>query len=217
MQDNEAPNPGMLTVLDGGALWQRPEGATGKSCANCHGDAHSSMKGAAARYPAYDGALGRPIDLEQRIVRCRTEHHQGAPLSLDSPELLALSAYVAHQSKGAPIEVADDAQTRSFIGAGKEIFERRQGQLSLSCAQCHDDNWGRRLGGSLIPQAHPTGYPIYRLEWQTVGSLRRRLRNCLVGMRAAAYGEEAPEIVELELYLGWRARGLAIETPAVRP
>jgi len=69
----------------------------------------------------------------------------------------------------------------------------------------------------VIPQAHPTGYPLYRLEWQGVGSLRRRLRNCLVGMRAEPYPDDAPEIVDLELYLAWRARGLAVETPAVRP
>jgi len=41
-----------------------------------------------------------------------------------------------------------------------------------------------RRGGSVIPQAHPTGYPLYRLEWQAVGSLQRRLRNCMIGVRA---------------------------------
>ena len=49
---------------------------------------------------------------------------------------------------------------------------QREGQLNLSCANCHDDNWDKRLAGSPIPQAHPTGYPIYRLEWQTLGSLQ---------------------------------------------
>jgi sulfur-oxidizing protein SoxA len=217
MQDDEAANPGILSVLDGEALWQRGESPAGKSCADCHADPRASMKGVAARYPAFDATLGRPMDLEQRINRCRTEHQGVAPLPFESPDLLALTAYVAHQSKGEPIAVADDLQTHSFIEAGREIFERRQGQLNLSCAQCHDDNWGRHLGGAAIPQAHPTGYPLYRLEWQALGSLRRRLGNCLVGMRAAPYPSEAPEIVELELYLAWRARGLAVETPAVRP
>ena len=69
----------------------------------------------------------------------------------------------------------------------------------------------------MIPQAHPTGYPLYRLEWQSLGSLRRRLRNCLVGMRAEPYPDDAPEIVDLELYLARRALGLVMETPAVRP
>src|SRR5207253_9395288 len=44
MQDDDAANPGMLAVLDGEALWQRAEGAAGKSCASCHSDAAQSMQ-----------------------------------------------------------------------------------------------------------------------------------------------------------------------------
>ncbi|HEY1431926.1 MAG TPA: sulfur oxidation c-type cytochrome SoxA [Stellaceae bacterium] len=119
--------------------------------------------------------------------------------------------------KGLPISVADDAATLPFVAAGRAIFEQRQGQLNLSCAQCHDDNWGQKLGGAMIPQAHPTGYPLYRLEWQSLGSLQRRLRNCLIGMRAVPYAYGAPEMTELQLYLARRARGLSLETPAVLP
>ena len=96
-------------------------------------------------------------------------------------------------------------------------FNQRQGQLNLSCGQCHDDNWGKHLAGNTVPQAHPTGYPIYRLEWQSLGSLQRRLRNCMIGMRAEPYAYGAPEYVDMELFLMWRARGMKIETPAVRP
>jgi len=189
----------------------------GQSCASCHGDAGASMKGVAARYPAIDAPSQRPIDLEQRINQCRTERQHAAPLAFESKELLALTAFVARQSRGEKIAVEEDARTRPFIAEGRDIFRRRQGQLNLSCAQCHDDNWGQKLAGAPIPQAHPTGYPLYRLEWQTLGSLQRRLRNCLVGMRAEPYPFGAPEYVALEFYLMFRARGLAMETPAVRP
>ena len=60
-----------------------------------------------------------------------------------------------------------------------------------------------------ITQAHPTGYPLYRLEWQSLGSLQRRLRNCMIGIRAQPYDYGAPELVDLELYLMSRARGHA--------
>ena len=91
------------------------------------------------------------------------------------------------------------------------------GQLNLSCAQCHDRLAGQRLAGSTIPQAHPNGYPLYRLEWQGMGSLYRRLRNCLTGVRAEPFPPDSPELVTLSLYLAWRANGLKVETPAVRP
>jgi L-cysteine S-thiosulfotransferase len=217
MQDDDGANPGMLWVFDGEALWQRKDGSTEKSCADCHGEAARCMKGVATRYPAFDQTLGRPIDLEGRINACRTRHQGVEPLAFESKELLSLTAYIARQSKGLPISVVDNAATLPFLAAGQAIFELRQGQLNLSCAQCHDDNWGQNLAGAIIPQAHPTGYPLYRLEWQSLGSLQRRLRNCLTGMRAAPYAYGAPEMTELELFLGQRARGLTLEAPAVRP
>jgi L-cysteine S-thiosulfotransferase len=217
MQDDDTANPGMLGVLDGEALWNRRDGTVNKSCADCHNDARSSMKGVAARYPAYSPALGRPIDLEARINQCRTEQQNATPLKFESKELLGLTAYLALQSRGMPIDVAADERMRPFIAAGREIFNRRQGQINMSCAQCHDDNWGQKLAGAPVPQGHPNGYPVYRLEWQSLGSLQRRLRNCMSGMRAEPYAFGAPENVDLELYLMSRARGLKMEAPAVRP
>ena len=126
---------------------------------------------------------------------------------------------LARQSRGVPVEdaVAADARLAPFLESGRALFRRRQGQIALSCAQCHDDNWGKSLAGNAIPQAHPTGYPLYRLEWQNVGSLQRRLRNCMIGMRAEPYAYGAAEYLDLALYLAWRARGMAMEAPAVRP
>src|SRR5581483_3018392 len=208
---------GMLAVLDGEALWQTRAGAAGKSCADCHGDAAAGMKGVAARYPAFDQKLGRPVDLEQRINLCRADKQQAQPLPYESKDLLALSAYVATQSRGEKIAPPDDPRLKPFRDNGRKLFSERQGQINMACSQCHDDNWGKHLAGNVIPQAHPTGYPIYRLEWQSLGSLQRRLRNCMIGLRAEPYAYGAPENVDLELYLMWRARGMTLETPAVRP
>ena len=209
MQEDDAANPAMLWALDGEALWK--SGAP--ACSSCHAD----MKGVAARYPAFDARLKKPVTLEQRINLCRTEKQGSAPFKYESKELLSLSAYIALQSRGLPIALAEDAATRPFIDAGKALYEKRQGQLNMSCAQCHDQYSGRKLAGSVIPQAHPTGYPLYRLEWQTLGSLERRLRGCLAGIRAQPYEYGAPELVELELYLKARARGMKLDAPAVRP
>lgn len=217
MQDDDTANPGMLAVLDGEALWKTKTGNAGRACAECHGDARTSMKGVAARYPAFDAKRGRPVNLDQRVNMCRTERQEAKPLAHESKDLLALSAYIALQSRGEPIAPPDDARLVPFREAGRATYILRQGQLNLSCAQCHDDNWSRKLAGNVIPQAHPNGYPLYRLEWQSIGSLQRRLRNCLIGMRAEHYDYGSPEYVDLEVYLMWRARGMRMEAPAVRP
>jgi L-cysteine S-thiosulfotransferase len=217
IQNDDTANPGMLSVLDGEALWKDKAGASGKACADCHQDAHVSMRGVAARYPAFDPTLGRPVNLEQRINLCRVRHQQATPLPYESHELLALTAYVAEQSRGVAIETGADPQLEPFIAKGRDLFMHRQGQLNLGCTNCHDDIWDKHLAGSPITQGQPTGYPLYRLEWQSLGSLERRLRNCMAGVRAQPYEYGAPELVELELYLMSRAWGMPIETPAVRP
>ena len=211
MQDDDTINPATLWVLDGEALWKEKTGAANRACADCHQDATISMKGVAARYPAFSPARKAPIDLEQRINLCRSEHQQAPPLAYESHDLLALTAYVGRQSRGMAITPPSDGRLTPFIEAGRKLFTRRIGQIDMSCAQCHDDNWGKKLAGSLIPQAQPTGYPIYRLEWQSLGSLQRRLRNCMTGLRAEAYEYGAPENVNLELFLMWRARGMQVE------
>ena len=224
MQRDESLNPGMLWVKQGADLWQAPSpsaltqsGTSTRACASCHGDASSTMRGVATRYPAFDAASQRPINLAQRINLCRVTQQQAPAWRAEGAELLALESYIAHQSRGLPITPPTDARLQPFIERGQQRFVQRMGQLNLSCAQCHDERAGLRLGGNLIPQAHPTAYPVYRLEWQGVGSLQRRLRNCMSGVRAQAYPFGAQELVELELYLAVQAKGMALESPGVRP
>jgi sulfur-oxidizing protein SoxA len=216
MQDDDTANPGMLWVQDGETLWKAKSQPSEKACADCHGDIQA-MRGVSAKYPALDAASDKPVDLEQRINLCRSRHQDKGPLPDESRDLLALTALIGRQSRGLPIDAGHDPRLAGFVAKGRDLFMRRQGQLNLACSNCHDDNWDRQLAGSSITQAHPTGYPIYRLEWQGLGSLKRRLRNCMIGVRAQPYAADSQEMVNLQLYLASRANGLTVETPAVRP
>jgi sulfur-oxidizing protein SoxA len=214
-QADDGANPGMLWVERGARLWSTAPAPETKACSACHGGAES-MRGVATRYPAVELATGALVNLELRVNRCRTEHQRRPAFAYESEDLLALTAFVAHQSRGLPIATDADAAAASHYERGRRLFELRQGQLDLACSQCHVDNAGRRLRGDTISQAHPTGYPIYRLEWQGLGSLHRRLRTCAAGVRAEAPEPGSADHLALELYLAVRARGLAIETPAIR-
>ena len=153
MQDDDTANPGMLWVLDGEALWKRKDGAAGKSCADCHGDARASMKGVAARYPAFDATRKRPVDLEQRINICRVDQQQATPLAFESKDLLALMAYVGNQSRGMPIEITVDERTRPFLEAGREHVHAPPGPAqSLLCAMPR-----RQLGPEARGRSDPAG------------------------------------------------------------
>jgi sulfur-oxidizing protein SoxA len=193
LQASDAENPGMLWVDLGAKLFAQ-------QCASCH----ASMKGVAARYPrVVDGKI---VNLEAMI------RHRAA-FAYESDELLGLTAYVAHESRGLPI---GRHLQESEVQNGNTEYHRRRGQMNLACAHCHDANAGRKLGAETVSEGQPNGYPAYRLEWQKAGSLERRLRACMFGLHAElpAYGSEL--LLELELYLAWRGRGLPIEAPAVR-
>jgi sulfur-oxidizing protein SoxA len=215
-QDDPAINPGMLWVDAGKALWEEPAGMAEKSCADCHGEAGESMKGVATRYPAVDDASGDLLNLEGRINRCRERYQQAEPFAYETDELLGLAAFVAYQCRGLPMNVAIDGPARPFYEAGKAFFDRRQGQMNLACSNCHDTHAGERLRGDVISHGLGNGYPAYRLEWQTMGSLHRRLRACSLGVRAVQFDYGSEDYLALELYLAERAEGVPIETPALR-
>ena len=221
MQDDSFANPGLLWVEKGEKLWSAPAatvaaGAAQKSCASCHNDAKSSMKGVAARYPVFDNKTRKLLNLEGRINQCRAERQGAAAMLYESEELLALTAYVAHQSRGMPLNVSIAGAALPHFENGRALHQTRIGQMNLACIHCHEWNAGKRLLAENISQGHGNAYPAYRLEWQAAGSLHRRLRACYFGVRAEMPQPGSPELLDLELFLGWRAQGLAVETPGVR-
>ena len=216
LQGDDFANPGMLWVVRGEKLWREPAGKSGQSCAACHGDASKSMKGVAARYPRVEAGAGQLVNLEGRINLCRSRNQQAEALGHESGELLALTAYVGHQSRGVPVAVTIDAHNRRYFERGQALYYTRSGQMNLACTHCHDRNWGRQLLADTISQGHSNAYPVYRLEWQSAGSLARRIRACYFGVRAEMPPYGAQELLDLELYLAWRGGGLPVETPGVR-
>jgi sulfur-oxidizing protein SoxA len=215
-QDDEFLNPGFLWVDRGARLFDSAE-AVRASCASCHDAGGSKLDGVAARYPRIDEATGKLTNLEGRINFCRIRHQEAEPLAHESEDLLALSAYVASLSRGVPVALEADERLDPYYEKGRDYYFTRRGQLNLACHHCHDRNWGRALRGDTISQGHGNGFPAYRLEWQTLGSLHRRFRDCDTGVRAEPRPLQSEDYLALELYLATRASGLAVESPAIRP
>jgi len=216
LQDDDFANPGLLWVEQGRVLWHQADSATGLSCASCHGAATESMHGVRPRYPRFDPQRGKLINLEQQINRCRAQRLAALPYPYESEALLALTTFVAWQSRGLPMRVSIDGPAQPFFAAGRAFYMQRRGQLDLACTHCHDQYAGQRLRGDVISQGQSNGFPIYRHTWQTLGSTHRMFAWCNTSVRAEPYPLGADEYVNLELFVAWRGRGLAVETPAVR-
>lgn len=216
LQDDDFLNPGMFAVDRGEELWNAVDPQSGLSCASCHEDAAITMRGVAARYPQYDAGRGSIVNLELRINEMRSEHMKAAPYPYESEELLALTAYVAFQSRGQPLNIDVSGDAQPFFEEGREFYFRRRGQLDLACTQCHDDLAGQMLRGDRISQGQVNGFPFYRLMWRSMGSRHRMFRWCNTSVRAEPYALGSEEYLNLELYVAWRGRGLPIEAPAIR-
>ena len=216
LQDDDFANPGFLWVDKGEALFHQPPENGKPACASCHTEDSHPVSEAAAHYPAIDAQTGKLVNLEARINLCRERHQELSPLAYESDDLLGLTAYLAHLAQGVPVSVDVSGPARKYYDAGEDYFFLRKGQFNLACSQCHNEHWGDKLRGDTISQGHGNAFPAYRMEWQTFGSLHRRLRDCDAGIRAEPleYGSETYTAVEL--YLAKRAEGLAIESPGIR-
>ncbi|MFG6416892.1 sulfur oxidation c-type cytochrome SoxA [Roseateles sp. DC23W] len=209
LQADASQHPAQLALALGRDLW----GQGPKSCASCHGEPEQ-LQGVATRYPAFNDGL---LNLPGRIQRCRVRHQRQPAWAPEAEPLLALTALVAQQSRGLPLAPPRGAELDAAAAQGQRLYTTRVGALNLSCAQCHDERAGQRLGGSTIPQGHVDDYPVYRLEWQQLGSLQRRLRGCYSGVRATVPEWNSGELLALEVHLARRTAGMAMQPPGVRP
>ena len=216
IQDDDFENPGFIWTDQGEELWSTVEGQAGKSCASCHGKDAASMKGVGNTYPKYDASLGKPINIEQKINKCRVENMKAKPYKWESSELLGMTSFVKHQSAGMPTKVDISGPMMSFWKKGKDFYDKRRGQLDMSCSNCHVDNAGNMIRANRLSQGMANGFPTYRLKWQKIGSLHRRFRGCNKNVRAKPYKTGSDEYVNLEVFLTHSGNGLPLETPAVR-
>ena len=216
MQDDEFANPAMLWVEHGEEQWSTVNGEAGKSCQSCHNDASDTMKTVGSSYPKIEKDTGKLTNVENRVNRCLTENMKAKPWKYDSQNMLGMVSYVKHQSFGEPVNVKIDGDAAPWFEKGKAFYNQRRGQLDMACKHCHVDNAGTMIRANLLSQGQGNGFPTYRLKWQKPGSLHRRFRGCNKQVRAKPYKTGSDEYLALELYVMHRAKGLPVETPAVR-
>ena len=216
LQDESATSPIALWLDKGRALWA--DSSVGPSCQSCH-TGIESLKNAAATFPRLAAKGQGLINLEDQIITCSARN--GRPyIKPEDDDVLALSAALHEAAKGVPMDVrpapGQAAQWQKLLGQGALRFDARLGRMNLACVHCHEHNVGRQMRTDVVSPGHPTGFPVYRMNWQRLGSLERRLRACYSGVQAVLPPPGAPELRELELYLKVRASGMPIEGPSIR-
>jgi len=208
LQKDAFSNPGLLWVEKGSQLFAK------SGCLECHktDDFSQTM----TTFPKIHEATGELINIQSQINYCKTERLDEAPLPYESEDMLGMVSFFKNQSSGNALHYELTPELQPHFTSGKAYFFKRRGQFNLSCAQCHDDNWGAKMRGDTVSQGHINGFPTFRNEWQTLGSAHRRFQDCNEGVRAAVSELGSMTYLELEVYLMARGSGLPNETPSIR-
>jgi sulfur-oxidizing protein SoxA len=174
------------------------------------------MKGVAARYPAVPPGRDRPVDLEGRINLCRTTHSRPRPCAAESDDLLGAQR-LRRPAVARPADRAADDPRLARCGRRARICTSAA-RASSTCPAPTATTTMPARSWPAPPSRRPSDrLPDLPLEWQALGSLKRRLRNCVVGMRAEPWPYDATEYLALESHLMMRARGMTMDAPGVRP
>ena len=215
MEADDFDNPGMIFVEQAEDMWNTADGSEGKSCADCHG-ASSEMAGVRPVYPKFVEAAGEVRTMEMAINDCRENRMGAEKWKYSSGDMVNMTALMASVSRGMPVNVAIDGPAQSTWEQGKEIYYTRFGQLELSCANCHEDNYGNMIRADHLSQGQINGFPAYRLKNTKLNAVQDRFKGCVRDTRAETFAPGSPEFVALELYVGSRGNGLSVEGPSVR-
>lgn len=215
MQADDFENPAMLDVDAARETFDTVMGTEGQSCASCHEDPES-LAGVRATYPQWDEEHGEVQTVEMQITECMTERMGAEAYGYDSGPMRQMSALISSVSRGMVVNVASDGPAQSTWEMGQEIYYTRYGQLELSCASCHEANYGNRIRADHLSQGQINGFPTYRLRNARLNSVHGRFRGCIRDTRAHTFDAGSPEFVALELYLATRGNGLTVEGPSVR-
>jgi len=216
LQTDDFDNPAFIFVDEARDMWNTVEGEAGESCASCHGTPEEGMMGVRAVYPKWNEGAEEVRTLEMQVNDCRTEQMQAEPLGYTSGDMTNMVALISSVSRGMPVNVAIDGPAAEMWEMGKELYYTRTGQLELSCANCHEDNYDNLIRADHLSQGQINGFPTYRLKNARLNAVHSRFKGCVRDTRAETFSPGGPEFVALELYVASRGNGLSVEGPSVR-
>ncbi|MEY4340947.1 MAG: SoxAX cytochrome complex subunit precursor [Pseudomonadota bacterium] len=217
LQSPQAMNPISLWTDEGKRKWE-------KDCQNCH--TTEIVVKSVPNFPKL-GSAQQLINLEDQISICRQRVEKSSSRSAsnlynDDNTNLDLSSFLHDAARHLSINIAPPTTTenanvwKKHLAAGESLFQTRLGHMNLSCQQCHDGKLGASMRAQRITAGHPTGFPAYRISWQGLGSMERRIRACFSGVQAQVPAQQDIRLRQLELYLKTRAQGMPLEGPSIR-
>jgi sulfur-oxidizing protein SoxA len=206
--------PYEFDIEEGEVLFNTPF-ANGKGYGDCFANGGIGIR---QNYPLWDNSADRVVTLEKAINECRIANNE-KPLPWRKGKLAKISAYMAFTSRGEVFNIKiPNKKAMLAYQDGKKMFFSRQGQLNMSCANCHITGANVRLRAELSSPAlgQVTHFPAFRSQWGELGTLHRRYHGCQKMIRAVPFSVQGNELSNLEYYQTYMSNGLAVNGPGAR-
>jgi sulfur-oxidizing protein SoxA len=228
-------NPAELLVMRGEELWKTKRGPKNATLEQCDiGLGPGVVKGAYAQLPRYFADADQVMDFEARLVHCmvtlqgfdRAEITK-SPFSGSGQrqtDIESITTYVVEQSRGATISVSQNhPKEKASFERGKQLFYMRSGPYDFACSTCHGvDNQRIRLQD--LPnfekpepaQRAFSTWPAYRVSQGALRTMQWRLNDCFRQQRWPEPIFISQGTIDLITYLGVRANGGKMNSPAIK-
>jgi len=201
-------------IEKGEELWNKPfkNGKAIKDCFKAPTDY--------AKYPYFDEAKNEVVTISETINKCITSNG-GKKLNDKKGDMARIQAYMANETKEAGLKVNVKIESVNAAAAyerGKEYFYTQRGYLKLNCAECHVQGAGKRVRNEKLSQTlgHVTHFPVYRMKWQGLGTLERRMSGCIKDQGQVPPKTTSPEMKELLFYMSYISNGMKFDGPDIR-
>ncbi|NPA50614.1 MAG: sulfur oxidation c-type cytochrome SoxA [Epsilonproteobacteria bacterium] len=202
-------------IDEGEELYKNYKFKDGKGFKDCFKD--PAIRG---EYPKFDTKKNEVVTLSVAINNCLKAHGE-KPWNLYKGKMAKLKAYFAAASKEAKKKINIKIPTKEAAQAyerGKEIYYSQRGYLKLSCANCHVQGSGSRVRAEYLSPllGAVTHFPVYRLKWQGVGTIERRIKGCEKNQGEKPHKGDSKWVRELIYFMTYMSNNLPVDGPDVR-
>ncbi len=173
----------------------------------------------AGEYPKFIKGQGVET-LSGAIVACAKKNGLKG-YKLTKGKTADLEAYFASVSKekGKKVHIViDSKEAAEAYERGKKEYYTQRGYLKLSCATCHVQGAGQRVRNEYLSPllGATTHFPVYRLKWQGLGTLERRLKGCNKNQGETPHKPGSKWSKELLYFMAYMSNGLPVDGPDIR-
>jgi len=211
---NEMP-PYEDAIEEGEEIYKNTKFKNGKSFKDCFPKTQI-----AGEYPYFDEKTKEVVTLTSAIEQCLVDNGE-KKWNAKKGNLAKLEAYFAYESAEAGKKVnikINSPKAAKAYERGKKNYYAQRGYIKLSCATCHVQGAGQRVRAEYMSPllGHTTHYPVYRLKWEGLGTLERRLAGCNKDQGEKPHSPTSKWMRELIYFMAYMSNGLPIDGPDIR-